>query len=86
MARTPSRLPSWLPFEAQLMHSSEIGELRGLIIDEPFISEILNGSKTWEMRSRHTDRRGLIALIAKGSGAVVGAATLIVEFIGISLS
>jgi len=49
---------------------------RGLIIDEPWISKILEGSKTWEMRSRPTKLRGLIGLIRKGSGQVVGVADL----------
>jgi hypothetical protein len=48
----------------------------GLIIDTPWIDLILDGQKTWEMRSRRTTRRGLIGLIRKGSGQVVGAANL----------
>ena len=50
--------------------------MKALIIDEPWISRILDGSKTWEMRSRMTTARGPIALIRKGSGAVVGVAQL----------
>lgn len=49
---------------------------RGLIIDEPWIEKILNGSKTWEMRSTKTSIRGPIALIKKGSGTIVGIANL----------
>lgn len=50
--------------------------MKGLIIDEPWISRILDGTKTWEMRSKHTSQRGQIALILKGSGQIVGVATL----------
>ena len=50
---------------------------RGLIIDEPWISLILSGKKTWEMRSTGTRKRGPIGLIRKGSGQVVGAAELV---------
>lgn len=49
---------------------------KGLIIDEPWISKILNGEKIWEMRSKHTAHRGSFALIRKGSGQVVGIANL----------
>lgn len=49
---------------------------QGLIIDEPWISHILAGLKTWEMRSRATLKRGPLALIKKRSGQVVGVATL----------
>ena len=51
--------------------------LNGLVVDEPWISLILQGRKTWEMRTTHTNIRGQIALIRKGSGHVVGVADLI---------
>jgi hypothetical protein len=41
--------------------------MRGLIIREPWISLILSGKKTWEMRSKSCPQRGVIALILKGS-------------------
>ncbi len=50
---------------------------RGLIIDEPWISMILNGEKTWEMRTTASKVRGPIALIKKGSKQVVGTAELV---------
>lgn len=50
---------------------------RGLIVDEPWISKILNGTKTWEMRSKPTKVRGTIALIRKGSGHVFGVVKLV---------
>lgn len=45
---------------------------KGLIIREPWISAILNGRKTWELRGSATRVRGRIALIASGTGKVVG--------------
>ena len=45
---------------------------RGLIIRQPWIGRILDGSKTWEMRSAPTKVRGRIALIEQGSGTIVG--------------
>jgi hypothetical protein len=41
----------------------------GLVIDKPWIDLILDGKKTWEMRSTLTKKRGKIALIRKGSKA-----------------
>lgn len=51
--------------------------MKGLIIDEPWISLITSGQKTWEMRSRNTHVRGRIGLIRKGSKSVVGVADLV---------
>jgi hypothetical protein len=51
--------------------------MRGLVIREPWISKILAGSKTWEMRSTTTKIRGEIALIRQRSGLVVGIANLV---------
>lgn len=51
--------------------------VKGLVIDEPWLSLIVSGNKIWEMRSRPTSHRGRIALIQKGSGVVVGLADLV---------
>lgn len=51
--------------------------MKGLVIDDPWVSLIVSGEKTWEMRSRETSVRGRIALIRKGSGTVIGLADLI---------
>lgn len=50
---------------------------RGLIIDRPWIDLILDGFKIWEMRPAKTKVRGAIALIAKGTGTIVGEAVLV---------
>src|SRR5262249_17403517 len=49
---------------------------RGLVIEQPWVSLILDGKKTWEMRTRPTRVRGWIGLIEKGSGTIIGAAYL----------
>ena len=51
--------------------------MKAIIIREPWISLILNGFKTWEMRNIATHYRGPVGLIRAGSGLVVGAANLI---------
>jgi hypothetical protein len=48
--------------------------MKALIVDEPWISAILRGEKTWELRKTRCKLRGSIALIRKGSGHVVGVA------------
>ena len=51
--------------------------MKALIVDEPWISAILKGDKTWEMRKKNCKIRGQIALIRKGSGQIVGTAIII---------
>jgi len=48
----------------------------GLVIRPRWIELILQGKKTWEMRSVSTRIRGPIGLICQGSGLVVGTARL----------
>lgn len=45
---------------------------RGLLIREPWISQILMGRKTWELRGTPTKIRGRLALIRSGSGLIIG--------------
>ena len=58
-------------------HHESIKEMNGLIIREPWISHILSGVKTGEMRTTPTRYRGPIGLIGKGTGMVVGVADLV---------
>jgi hypothetical protein len=61
-----------------LRATADAGTVRsGLLIREPWISLILRGEKTWEMRKTTTSKRGWIALIASQSGAVQGVAQLV---------
>lgn len=46
--------------------------IKGLFIKEPWISLILSGEKTWEIRGSNSNIRGRIALIASGTGEVKG--------------
>lgn len=52
------------------------GITRALIIRSPHIEKILEGTKSWEMRSTKTVVRGRIALIRGGSCQIVGLATM----------
>ena len=47
----------------------------GLVIDTPWIRKILDGSKTWEIRSKPNARAGRIALCQKG-GPIVATAVI----------
>lgn len=55
---------------------SNVEITHGLIIDTPWIGKILAGDKVWEMRSQHTNKRGMIALIQKGTKRIVGVANI----------
>jgi ASCH domain len=59
------------------MGALSIKPMKGLIIAEPWLGMIVAGKKTWEMRSKSTLVRGRIALIRKGSKAVIGVADLV---------
>jgi hypothetical protein len=51
--------------------------MKALIIRSPWIDLILEGKKTWEMRTRQTHMRGRIALIRAGSGHIYATAELV---------
>src|SRR4051812_29561293 len=51
--------------------------MKGLIVREPWIDLLLDGAKTWELRTTRTTIRGEIALIRQGSGCVEGVAKLV---------
>lgn len=51
--------------------------LRGLVIRQPFVDWILDGKKTWEIRGSATKVQGRIALIAAGTGTIVGMCDLV---------
>ena len=46
--------------------------IKGLFIKEPWITLILEGKKTWEIRGSNSHIRGRIALIGSGTGEVKG--------------
>ncbi len=51
--------------------------MRGLVVQEPWITRILDGRKTWEIRGGNCRIRGRIGLIRSGSGLVVGTAEIV---------
>jgi hypothetical protein len=51
--------------------------LHALLIRHPHIDKILGGNKTWEIRGEKTNIRGTIALVASGSGTVIGVCELV---------
>jgi hypothetical protein len=50
--------------------------LSAIPIRSPYIDMILAGAKTWEIRSKSTNKTGPVALIRSGSGTVVATACL----------
>jgi hypothetical protein len=51
--------------------------MKGLIVREPYASQILSGEKTKEFRGRPTKIRGRIAIIPARSGTVAGTVELV---------
>ncbi|MER9134736.1 ASCH domain-containing protein [Mesorhizobium sp. M0830] len=51
--------------------------MKALIVREPWIDLILDGYKTWELRTQPTSIRGRIALIRKGSREIEGVVKLV---------
>jgi hypothetical protein len=62
---------------SRVTHRRREAPARGLPIKEVPLTKILSGSKTWEIRSRATTRRGPIALIQSGTGTVVGTCRIV---------
>jgi hypothetical protein len=57
---------------------------KALIIADPWIGYLLDGTKIWEMRSSGAAHRGWFGLIRKGTGAIYGIARLV--DVGLQLS
>jgi ASCH domain-containing protein len=51
--------------------------MNALLIKAPWIYDILEGRKTWELRGNATKRRGTIALVESGTGHVVGVCEIV---------
>ena len=50
---------------------------RGLLVRDPFATQLLDGSKTWEIRGRATQIRGRIVIIKSGTGLAFGTVNLV---------
>jgi hypothetical protein len=50
---------------------------RGLLVKEPWVSLLLSGVKTWELRGSRTAQRGRVGLIGSGTGTILGTAELV---------
>jgi len=50
---------------------------RGLMVRDPYASQLLNGEKTWEIRGRATQIRGPVVIIKSGTGQAFGVVDLV---------
>jgi len=66
----------YVPTEPQRSSGGEVGPRRGLLIRDPYISDILEGRKRWELRGFATRIRGPLGLIKSTSGRVFGECVL----------
>lgn len=46
-------------------------------VKEPWVTLLLEGKKTWELRGSPTNIRGRVGLVASGTGRIFGGATLV---------
>ena len=49
---------------------------RGLLVRDPYASQLLDGEKIWEIRGRPTQIRGPVAIVKSGTGRVFGTVNL----------
>lgn len=50
---------------------------RLLVVAKPWASLLVNGDKTWELRTTSTKVRGPIGIASKGTGTIIGAVSLV---------
>lgn len=50
---------------------------RGLLVRDPYATQILNGEKIWEIRGKPTQIRGPVVIIKSGSGCAFGTVKLV---------
>src|SRR5690348_6834757 len=58
-------------------HHAESAGLRGLLVRDPYASQLLDGEKIWEIRGRSTHIRGPILIVKSGTGQLFGTADLV---------
>jgi len=56
--------------------NSEFGP-RGLLVRDPYATQLLNGEKIWEIRGKATQIRGTVAIIKSGTGRAFGTVRLV---------
>lgn len=57
-------------------HEEEFG-LRGLMVRDPFATQLLDGEKVWEIRGRATQIRGPVVIVKSGTGCAFGTVNLV---------
>ena len=58
-------------------HNAGSAGLRGLLVRDPYASQLLDGEKVWEIRGRSTHIRGPIVIVKSGTGLLFGTADLV---------
>ena len=76
-ANDPERRLAAVGLLVPICESWDSEPMKGLLIRSPWVDLILEGRKSWEIRGTSTSIRGEIALIASGTGTVVGTCELL---------
>jgi hypothetical protein len=69
-------MDSEAPTRTLALGSEEFGP-RGLLVRDPYASQLLDGQKIWEIRGKPTQIRGPVAIIKSGTGHAYGTAKLV---------
>lgn len=71
LRRTPDS-PMMMRKRDDADHKTGSAGLRGLLVRDPYASQLLDGEKIWEIRGRSTHIRGPILIIKSGTGQLFG--------------
>ena len=74
---TQTRFPMTMRKRDDADHNAGSAGLRGLLVRDPYASQLLDGQKIWEIRGRSTHIRGPILIIKSGTGQLFGTADLV---------
>ena len=74
---------NWPNAAPDLIACPQLGQcpVRSLVLKQQWLDKIYSGRKTWELRSRYTNIRGRIGLIASGTGVISGEARIVKCFL-----
>src|SRR5262245_46875602 len=64
-------------FHPEVSHSGGDFGPRGLLVRDPYATQLLNGEKIWESRGKATQIRGPVVIIKSGTGRAYGTVRLI---------
>jgi hypothetical protein len=77
LSMSERRSPTPPPHHGDDSHGSGEFGPRGLLVRDPYATQLLNGEKIWEIRGKATQIRGPVVIVKSGSGRAYGTVRLI---------